>query len=367
MSIDPPDEPELGPAAGGSEPTEPGRPSVGGAGRHAAPAGAPSGTATGEQPTATGRARHRMVAPRSRRRTALIGLIGAFVVVLGLLIGAVTFETTHLDSNVSRLDNALPAQDRPAESAAESQTFLVAGVEPVAGADRPLLDTVLLMHVPSDRTAAQVVAVPVDTWVAGIGATPAGGFRAGGAAQLVSTVEALSDVRVDHYAQVDFQGFAQIVDDLAGIDLDVPQPYANRGYDFPAGRQHLDGAAALAYIRDADAAARSTTALREQAVIAAVFDRASQLGALSDLGTLTGVLSTLTSAFSVDETISDTDLVSLVWGMRGVGRPAFVTTPTSGTGQEAGRPVVYLDDARAAALWGYLSADTLAAHLDDFR
>lgn len=105
------------------------------------------------------------MAPRSRRRTALIGLVGAFVVVLGLLIGAATFETRQLDANVSRIDNALPPQgvDRPAESVGESQTFLVAGVEPVPGSDQPLLDTVLLMHVTSDRTQAQVVSVPVNT------------------------------------------------------------------------------------------------------------------------------------------------------------------------------------------------------------
>jgi LCP family protein required for cell wall assembly len=289
--------------------------------------------------------------------------------VLGLLIGAATIETKQLDANVSRLDDALPpaTQDRPAVSVGESQTFLLAGVEPVENQDQPLLDTVLLMHVTSDRTAAQVVSVPVNTWVPDAGATPADGFRTGGAAQLVGTVEALSGVRVDHYLQVDFAGFSQVVDDLDGIDVDVPQAYANRGHDFPVGRQHLDGAAALAYIRDADAAARSTTALRQQTVITAVFDRVSQLGAFSDLGTLTGVLTTLTSAISVDETLSDTDLVDLGWGMRGIGEPAFVSLPTAGPGEEAGQPVLYVDDGRASALWGHLREDTLAEHLDDFR
>ena len=54
----------------------------------------------------------------------LLGLVGAFVVVLGLLIGATTFETKQLDANVSRIDNALPPKtaDRPAEPVRESRT-----------------------------------------------------------------------------------------------------------------------------------------------------------------------------------------------------------------------------------------------------
>ena len=311
------------------------------------------------------------MAPRSRRRTALLGLVGAFVVALGLLIGATTFETKQLDANVSRIDNALPPEtaDRPAESAEESQTFLVAGIEQVPGSDQPLLDTVLLLHATSDRSQAQVVSVPVDTWVAGAGdgGTPADGFRDGGPAGLVTTVEALSDVRVDHYLQLDFEGFQQVIDDLGGVDIDVPQAYRNRGYAFPVGRQHLDGTAALAYIRDFGPPARATTALREQAVITAMFSRAKELGALSDLGTLTGLLGTVTDAVSVDETISDTDLVSLTWGLRGIGQPAFLSLPTSGSGEEAGRSVQYVDDGRASALWGHLKADTLGEHLDDFR
>ena len=358
MSNAPSDEPERTPADGGSPETTSGPSS----GRHAA-----LGSSAGHVPAEPGRARHRQVAARSRRRTAFLGLVAAFVVVLGLLIGAATLETQQLDANVTRVEEALPTADRPAESAGESQTFLLAGVEQVSGSGRPLLDTVLLMHVTGNRGQAQVVSVPVSTWVAGAGVTPAGSFRDGGAAALVTAVEALSDVRVDNYVQVDFAGFQQVIDDLDGVDVDVPEAYANKGFDFPAGRQHLDGAAALAYVRDVGPSSRGTAAVRQQAVITAVFDRVSERGAFSDLGTLNGVLTTLSSALSVDDTLDDTDLVNLAWGMRGIGRPAFVTMPTSRTGEEAGQPVVHVDDARAAALWGFLSEDTLGEHLDEFR
>jgi LCP family protein required for cell wall assembly len=377
MSNEPPDDQGIGPAVGGPAPLgsgDAGIPDFARRGRHAAPPvtdGASVTPAASDQQAASRRARHRQAAPRSRRRTALLALVGAFVVVLGLLIGATTFETKQLDANVTRIDNALPPEtaDRPAESVEEAQTFLVAGLEQVPGSERPLLDTVLLLHATSDRSQAQVVAVPVDTWVpgAGDGSTVADGFRDGGAAGLVTTVEALSDVRVDHYLQLDFDGFRQVIDDLGGVDIDVPQAYANRGYEFPAGRQHLDGTAALAYVRDFGPPARATTALRQQAVVTAMFGRAKELGALSDLGTLTGLLSTVTDAVSVDETVSDTDLVGLAWDLRGIGQPAFLSLPTTGPGEEAGRSVQYVDDGRASALWGHLRDDTLSQHLDEFR
>ncbi|NDI48564.1 LCP family protein [Goekera deserti] len=300
-------------------------------------------------------------------RSLGIAVAGLLVVALGVLIGGATLSTQRLDGNVSRVESAFPTRDRPAPAARGSLTFLLVGVEPVAGEDRPLVDAVSLVHVGSDLTQAQVVAVPVDTWVTGEGTTLSASFRDGGPASLVGAVETLSGVLVDHYAEVDFEGFAAVVDDLGGIEVDVPQPYANRGFDFPGGRQRLDGAGALAYVRDASPEAGATTAARQQAVLSAVFDRVTQLGVFSDVGTLTGTLEALTRSVSVDDSLSGPDLVDLAWSMRDVGPPAQLSVPISGTGTEAGGAVQYVDVERAPLLWRYLRDDVLADHLDEFR
>src|SRR4051812_6049643 len=101
--------------------------------------------------------------------------------------------------------------------------------------------------------------------------------------------------------------------------MHVPRPYADRGYAFASGPQHLDGDAALAYVRDAEDTAKATTVLRMQTTVRALSDRLSVQAVLSDLGRLSDVLGQLTKALSGEETLPEADLVRLGWDERGVG------------------------------------------------
>jgi LCP family protein required for cell wall assembly len=228
-------------------------------------------------------------------------------------------------------------------------------------------EAALLVRLTGDRQHAQVVTFPLDTWVAEGSTTLEGAFGADGAQGVVRAVETLTDVRVDHYAELDYSGFATVTDALGGITVDVPEEYSNRGRTFAPGPQQMDGAAAVAYVRDASAATRAGAPERQQRVVQALFGRIGELGALSDLGRLTGLLDPVTGALRVDESLADEDLVATAWEFRGVGDPEFVRAPVGAPGEEAGQPVSHLDEERAAALWGHLRADDLAAHLDEFR
>ncbi len=128
----------------------------------------------------------------------------------------------------------------------------------------------------------------------------------------------------------------------------------------------MDGAAALGYVRDANAASRFGDAERQQRVVQALFTRIGELGALVDLGRLTALLDPVTGALRVDDSLADEDLVATAWEFRGVGEPEFVPAPVGSSGEEQGQPVSHLDEERAAALWGHLRADDLAAHVGEF-
>jgi len=188
-------------------------------------------------------------------------------------------------SNVSGVENAFPTEgSRPTApaQASDALTFLVTAVEPDYAASTGVkADAVLLLRFTGDRAHAQVVFLPLDVWLASYSTTPAQAFTAGGSAGLIHAVETETGVRMDHYAPVDFDGFRTITDALGGVDVDVPQPYADRGYTFAAGGQHMDGQAALAYVRNADDAAKDTGALQMQTMTQALFDRLSAQGALS--------------------------------------------------------------------------------------
>ncbi|WP_448611166.1 LCP family protein [Geodermatophilus sp. URMC 60] len=293
------------------------------------------------------------------------------VVVAGLAIGLGTLQVDTVAEDVGRVGNPFPdEQDRPevAEVAQEALTFLVVGVDPAdvaTGATRA--EAALLVRLTGDRRHAQVVTFPLDTWVAGQSTTLEGAFGADGAQGVVRAVETLTDVRVDHYAELDYSGFATVTDALGGIAVDVPEEYSNRGRAFAAGPQQMDGAAAVAYVRDASAATRPGAPERQQRVVQAVFRRIGELGALSDVGRLTGVLDPVTGALRVDDSLAGEDLVATAWEFRGVGEPEFLAAPVGAAGEEQGRPVTRLDEERAAALWGHLRADDLAAHVGEFR
>jgi LCP family protein required for cell wall assembly len=252
-------------------------------------------------------------------------------------------------------------------AAEQPLTFLVLGVDPsdvATGATRA--EVALLVRLTGDRAHTQVVTLPLDAWVADAGRTLEGAFGAEGPQGVVRAVEALTDVRVDHYAELDYAGFATVADALGGIPVDVPEPYANRGREFVAGVQQMDGAAAVAYVRDASAETRAGAPPRQRAVVEGLFTRLGERGAFTDPGRLDELVGSATGALRVDESLADEDLLATAWEVRGVGKPEFLTVPVAGSGVEDGGPVQYLDEERSSALWGYLRGDALAGHVDEF-
>ena len=79
-------------------------------------------------------------------------------------------------------------------------------------------------------------------------------FAIGGAPLLTQTVEQATGLRLDHYAEIGFSGFAGLVDALGGITICPTTPINDplAGIDLPAGCQKLDGRDALGYVRTRD-------------------------------------------------------------------------------------------------------------------
>ena len=335
----------------------------------AAPAG------PGDDPSGRSRqdVRRRRLERRHRWQPSVLALL---VALLAAGTGTAAWTVIHYGGNLRTIEAAVPTAGRPpaAEPAGEGAdppvTVVLVGLDPGAGRDADVTaEAVSLVRLTGDRRHAQLVSFPLETWTAAPGergTTLQAAYGRGDRAALVEALETLTGVRVDHHVEIDFTGFRSMVDALGGVDVDVPEPYRNRGYTFEPGVQRLDGEAALAYVRDADGAARSGSAGRQQAVVAALFRAVSAQG-IGDVGALTGLLESLTSSLAVDDTLGPTDLLQLAWSLRRVAEPEFLSVPISGSGTEAGTPVVYVDAVRSAALWGYLASDTLAGHADEFR
>ena len=137
----------------------------------------------------------------------------------------------------------------------------------------------------------------------------------------MKTVTANLGIATDYYLRINFTAFETFIDELGGIELDVPKtlddptyPDCCYGYDpfyIAAGRQQLDGKTALKYARtrktdggDFDRAAR------QQQVLLAVRDKLFDLNFMPQLLLRAPALYTLLSG-SLDTNLSLDQLVGL--------------------------------------------------------
>ena len=279
---------------------------------------------------------------------------------VGLLGAALYISVQRLSSNIERVPNvfsALDRTDRPSPRA-DRVSFLIMGTDSrqatVQRSDDVLMLTRVDVNLDPANTSASVVSIPRDSWVdvpqrGPNKITAAYGF--GGPSLLVQTVEQLTDVRIDHFAIIDFAGFQDMVDAVGGITV---------------GPNYFDGPSALAYVSyGSNAPAGYVDRLtRQQKALSALLDKATSGGLLTDPIKLFSLLDALSHAVSVDETLRDEDLQALALQMRGLRMSTvqFLVCPSRGLGREAGQSVVYLDEARSAELWAALRGDTVAQY-----
>lgn len=327
--------------------------------------------------------------PRPHRllRRVLIGA-GVLVLILALLIGGgIWFIAERYAGNIGRIDDVFadldddnrPAPATPQQDAADPPvTFLFVGSDTradTAEGDAPggRSDAIMIARLSSDRQHAQLISIPRDTWVdvPGYGMNKINASYAfGGPPLLIQTVEQLTDIRIDHYVAVDFDGIAEVTDALGGVDVRVAETTRNGGYTFPAGVNHITGEQARWYLgqRYGLPGGDFDRVQRQQHYLQAVFQALFSSDTFTDPGKLDAALRALTSAVKVDDTLSSAGLLALAYSMRSLTPETvdFFTVPTLGTGMEGAASVVYLDTVTADRMWTYLRSDSLGPNAAEF-
>ena len=227
-------------------------------------------------------------------------------------------------------------------------------------------DTILLVHVPAfgSRTPTTMVSIPRDSYVPipGYGRDKINAaFAMGGAPLLVQTVEQATGLRLDHYVEVGFSGFAAVVDALGGVTLcpveAIDDPLA--GIDLPAGCQKLDGRDALGYVRSrATPRADLDRMVNQRRFMSALLHRMASPAVWLDPWRWYSAPHAAAGAVTVDRGDHVWDLARLGWALHG-----SVTTLTVPIGEftssDSGAVVVW-DHDKATQLFDALAADNPA-------
>lgn len=191
-------------------------------------------------------------------------------------------------------------------------------------------DTMLLYTLDPVTHSAGMLSIPRDLWVNIPGFEygkintayylgEAYDVAGGGPGLAIETVEELLGIPINYYGEVDFDAFVRLVDEIGGIEVNVPEEISvdplgpHNTVTLQPGSQMLDGQTALAYARNRDTIGGDfDRAERTQQVIMAVKDRVFSLDMLPTLITKAPILyKELASSVRTNMTLEEA--IKLAW------------------------------------------------------
>ncbi|WP_277209668.1 LCP family protein [Isoptericola croceus] len=304
------------------------------------------------RPTGTGGGRPGGIKVRKRRVAGLAALL-VLVLLLAWPIGLIIWA----DGQIQRTDALSGADGTP------GTTYLLAGSDArgSGGVDDDTsgarTDTIMVLHKPRSGPTA-LISIPRDTYaeIPGEGMNKVNAAYAwGGAPLLVKTVEGLSGLTIDHYAEVGFGSLEGMVDAVGGIELcldyDVDDPKSELVWE--SGCHESDGATALAFsrMRYSDPKGDIGRAERQQQVIGGIADTAVKPSVLLNPIDQVQLIGAGTDALLVDDDTGLIDLGRLALAFKGATGPGGVTgtppiaNPGYNPGGGVGSTVLLADDA----------------------
>ncbi|HEX3783647.1 MAG TPA: LCP family protein [Pseudonocardiaceae bacterium] len=223
-------------------------------------------------------------------------------------------------------------------------------------------DTMILIHIPNDGSQAVGISIPRDSWVniPGYGtskinsaygdakATSTKQLKAGGdnnpadverkssqagAKLAIQTVENLTGITIDHYAEVNLYGFDQLSQAIGGVPVCLNHAVNDKEYSgavFPAGYFTVEGVQALQFVRERHNIPGGSTDLereaRQQAFLASMAHKVLSAGTLTNTTELGNLITAVQKSIVIDSGWDLTDFAAQMSGMSS-GNIKFETIP----------------------------------------
>jgi LCP family protein required for cell wall assembly len=147
-------------------------------------------------------------------------------------------------------------------------------------------------------------------------------YSDGGPELLTRTIEYNTGIHIDHYAEIGFAGFVNLVNALGGANICLDKPLHDKasGADFPAGCQKMNGQQSLAYVRQRHQEADQDLGRmrNQQKFLSTLAHEAASPSTILNPFKLYPVIGSGLDTLIVDKNMSLLDLTHMFWAMKGV-------------------------------------------------
>lgn len=131
--------------------------------------------------------------------------------------------------------------------------FLLCGLDE----SETLTDIIMVVSVDAEKNTADILQIPRDTYVEGLGLTGKinGAYSKGDKSlspvnRLIKVINEQYQLRIDHYGTITIDSFRDVIDAIGGVPIDMPYQIGNEELGIiPKGYQVLDGAHAEWLVR----------------------------------------------------------------------------------------------------------------------
>lgn len=316
-------------------------------------------------------------------------LTGISIAVLAIsAVSALAFGT--VTASINKIDVFNGIEKRP-EKKSTAMNYLLVGsdtreglskvelkalrVGSVASAAGKRSDTMLLVHISKARDKAVMISIPRDTFalipehtsktgklIPAVYSKINSSFNWGGAPLLIQTIEEMTDLKIDHYIEINFAGFARIVDSIGGVEVctkkNINDPKSHLVLE--AGVHTLNGIESLKYVRtrEFDGMGDLGRMQRQQAFMSAVLRKATSAGVLLNPVTIASFINSALSAVTTDSELKNSDLIALAKQMKSLSTSSVrtLTVPLSDLNY-------YSNGVTSAVLWDPVLAPQLWTRL----
>jgi LCP family protein required for cell wall assembly len=337
-------------------------------------------------------------APRPRRPGRIAGRVAlALVSVVALAASGYAYVTKdHLQSNVHTTDAlTLPGEPSPPTDDGGTDILLVGSDARTDAQGNPLparllkalrtedkagvnTDTIIVLRIPKKGGKPSGISIPRDAWVDVPGRGKAkinsayGVAKTNFAAQkrregttdeaaierdsdqagrkaLVQTVQDFTQLRIDHYAEVNLLGFYLLTEALGGVTvcLNHPTSDSDSGANFRAGAQTVSGGEALSFVRQRKNLPRGDLdrIVRQQSFLSSALHQVLSAGTLTSPSTLGHLMDAVHRSIVADPGLDLLDFANQVKGIASSDM-SFVTIPVvniNGRSEDGQQSIVEVD------------------------